>query len=211
MIIFIACIAVEGDIDMEGEPNDAVVVGRAEIDTTAPFRSVKEAVVLFGERVLVGEVYANRFNQIRVTAASHNENGGSSQIESVMAELEEAQHNLKKEREENLKMASHLTALRDELQKTKLELTQLIREREPLNKVIDFEVEGFKSVQKKRYVTFADPPSLVRVINVEDEKLERQFSLNDGTQAKKKKKKKTKQLLVPIIGAIFMFKKKDAA
>ncbi|KAL1805170.1 hypothetical protein ACET3Z_028238 [Daucus carota] len=48
---------------MEGHdasPNNKKV----EIDTSAPFRSVKEAVVLFGERVLAGEIYTNRLKEI---------------------------------------------------------------------------------------------------------------------------------------------------
>jgi len=37
---------------------------RTEIDTRAPFKSVKEAVMLFGEKVLVGEIYANKLKEV---------------------------------------------------------------------------------------------------------------------------------------------------
>ncbi|WOG86662.1 hypothetical protein DCAR_0205879 [Daucus carota subsp. sativus] len=38
---------------------------KVEIDTSTPFLLVKEAVVLFGERVLAGEIYTNRLKEVQ--------------------------------------------------------------------------------------------------------------------------------------------------
>ncbi|KAL2907106.1 hypothetical protein RDABS01_005816 [Bienertia sinuspersici] len=178
---------------MEKEQRDGnvVVKGRATIDTRPPFRSVKEAVALFGERVLVGEIYAKQLKEMQATskgAISEKDTTttSTSTLGVVSAELEEAKQNLQKTREESNYMANCIKSLKQELEETKKELRNLkhaknVAKEQP--KIgINPEIEQLKFVEinhgnkdsdyyyhqhgfeKKKVVTFASPPSLTREI-----------------------------------------------
>lgn len=149
--------------------------------------------------------------------ARAGENGhGPSRIGALTAELEETKLSLQKAREEGNKMANSIKSLREELEQTKKEL-QRLRARELFQKQpVDPEIEDLKFIenatvksqiqepkefQKKRYVKFASPPSLAKVIVNKEKLLERPTSLKNTM--------KKRSSLVPLLGWLFSKKKES--
>ncbi|PWA90033.1 hypothetical protein CTI12_AA105270 [Artemisia annua] len=203
-----------------------VVRGRVEIDMRRPFKSVKEAVTLFGEKVLAGEVYAGQQKQLKQVQNVEGENNHQyrTKVGAIKAELEETKQTLEKAKEEETCMAYYLASLKQELEETKSELKQLKSGREPhyhkQYSPVDKEIEEIKFIEnltrvevnhpeveendenfrfeKRRSVKFASPPSLTKVI-AEAPKLQE--------TSPPLKKKALKKPLIPSLSGIFSRKK----
>ncbi|WOG99631.1 hypothetical protein DCAR_0518984 [Daucus carota subsp. sativus] len=107
-----------------------VVRGNVEIDMRQPFRSVKEAVSLFGERVLAGEIYGNKLKEMQIKATTHQGGDHQSKVREVAGELQDSKESLEKAKEEDKLMTYLLKSLKQELEQTKQELEQMKCSRE---------------------------------------------------------------------------------
>ncbi|MFS7970295.1 hypothetical protein Hanom_Chr09g00819341 [Helianthus anomalus] len=204
-----------------------VVRGRVEIDMRRPFKSVKEAVMLFGEKVLAEEVYAGqKHKQIAVNEGENNREYRT-KVGAIAAELEETKQTLEKAKEEETCMAYYLASLKQELEETKSELKQLkSKQEQPYypkhSSPVDKEIEEIKFIEnplkvevnhpekeesdddyavfeKKRSVKFASPTSLTKLM-VEAPKMEE-------TSPSSHKKKALRKTIIPSLGGIFSRKK----
>ncbi|CAN4078752.1 unnamed protein product [Withania somnifera] len=212
-----------------------VVRGRVEIDMRQPFRSVKEAIMLFGEKVLAGEIHAKQLQEVQTKASTGGEN--QSKFGATRVELEETKQSLQKAKEEGDLMAYCLQSLKDELEQTRREIqklkstTDVVPEQKvPLVDSDDDEThEELKFIEQpsskvevktqtgedddddeikfenKRSVKFANPPLLTKVIAVNKEDYVKK---EGGEQSPSQLKTKLKRKsLIPLIGALFSKKK----
>ncbi|GAB2224426.1 hypothetical protein Droror1_Dr00005185 [Drosera rotundifolia] len=196
----------------KSEEKDQTGDGQANVDSRAPFKSVKEAVMLFGEKVLVREIYANKLKQMQDQTSQEQPKPGP-----VKAEPEEAKRSLDLAREEANTMASCLQSLREELHQTKRELQQLKTAMKEERRAMRLEIEHLRFVERsvgdnatefqvKKLVRFASPASLVQQAKFHDHVGGTNIKAASFKECHGQKKKKGSMML-PAFGWIFTRKR----
>lgn len=164
------------------------------------FRSVKEAVELYGQRILAPELYANVLRKMENEENEHENN--LLKIKSVRDELDIAKQNLEKAKERSVAMARSFSSLQEELEETKRKL-QMLKEKS------DYDIEFVGDALKFDFKTQSQRFEVVE--EEESEVFEKRHAKMNGEDIKdipsmrKEASKKKKAIL--FIGGIFSKKK----
>lgn len=197
---------------MENE-GGLVVRGRVEIDMRQPFRSVKEAISLFGEKVLAGEIYANKLKEMQtneeatrvateLTGKKQDGWFGTADDHEETAETnKQSTEKTKEEGSNNNLMAYYLNSLKQELEQTKKELQQLkSRETDQNQKPppqIDPEIEELKFVENTTTTTKVEVKT--QTDDVDDEGKDQEEDEHSELQKKRSVKFASPPLLTKVI------------
>ncbi|XP_047314589.1 WEB family protein At1g75720-like [Impatiens glandulifera] len=191
---------------------------KAEIDTRAPFKSVKEAVTLFGDRLhVIPPITLNKIQIERNNMKEEDASSSSLRLFTIKGELEETKQNLQKAKDESMQIANCLYSLQEELERAKLEIQQLKnRESAEIQVMLKKEMECLKfttenmedaievkkhAVSSKKYMDPSPNDRITFLKSVDDEDHERVLLRHPSLKKTDKKKKKT---LIPlIIGGLF--------
>ncbi|XP_052205081.1 WEB family protein At2g17940 [Diospyros lotus] len=198
---------------------------KATIDTSRPFSSVKEAVAIFGEKLLTGELYWSPKPSTGTASStprqeyyyspwklcpsptkSNNQEQEEALVDTVKrleAELEETKIELKvlKKKESETEVA--LASLNAELHKNMSKIAQA--EAAAAAKAVAVRTSSLGEEEKKRglVVRMEDSPTLARILDIGEEEDRRLF----GGRKERTMKIRKKKPIVPLVTDLFSRKK----
>lgn len=190
--------------------DQTLVDHRSNVDSSRPFRSVKEAVAIFGEKILVGEIYSPKpfsFSKketpffspsprVDIEPTSKYSSSPSPRGSSFYSQDTELSDTVKKLEVELEETKNELKLLKERESETEVALASLNAElHRNMSKVARAEAaEAAKAAEKKRDLI---GPSLAQVLSVGEKE-----SLFVG-----KKKGRKKKPIIPLVGDLFSRKK----
>ncbi|KAK6159646.1 hypothetical protein DH2020_003027 [Rehmannia glutinosa] len=208
--------------------------GRSTVDTSRPFSSVKEAVAIFGQRFLVGEIYTPKpFNfpkketpifspSPRDSSYSHETTSLSETVKKLETELENTKNEIELLKEKGSETEVALASLNAKLHKNMSKLAEAeaaAAGRAAAVRGGDAAADGgmviIREEDKKRdgFLRMESGPSmkLAEILSIgEDEGLILGRKKEKKVMVMKKKKKKKKPI-VPLVGDLFFSRKKGTS
>ncbi|KAG7029434.1 WEB family protein [Cucurbita argyrosperma subsp. argyrosperma] len=168
-----------------------------------PYRSVKEAVELYGQRILAPELYANVLQEIESEENEHEKK--LLRIKSVRDELEIAKQNLEKAKERSIAMARSFSSLQEELEETKRKLQML---KEKSDYAIEFNGDSLKFDFKTQSQRFEEQEE-IEAYGKRHAKMNGEGFKNDPSLKNKKKNMASKKKKAILFIEGFFSKKKN--